>query len=79
MSELHISKEDMAELRRLANTQAGQQLYRYLRKNNSQELKTAVEKAAAGDLSQAKQIAKALLSSPEAKTLLDQLGRQERG
>ena len=75
MSDLPISKQDMAELMRLAQTDAGKKLLAYLRKTDSQRLRKAMTQAASGDLDQAKQIAKQLLSSPEARALLEQLGR----
>ena len=75
MPELPFSKEDMAEIRRLAGTPAGKQLISYLQKHQGPALKAAVQQAGAGNYDQAKQLARALLSSPEARELLKQLGR----
>lgn len=65
----------MQEAMKIASTPAGQQLLKLLRQNGGQELQQAMEKAAAGDYDQAKQAINALLSDPEAKKLLQQLGR----
>ena len=63
------------EAMRLAGTPAGQQLLALLQKNGGDGLKSAMDQAAAGDYEQAKQSLSALLSDPEAKKLLQQLGR----
>ena len=65
----------MQEARKIASTPAGQQLMQYLRKSGGEELKQALSNAAAGNYDQAKQTIQALLNDPEAKKLLDQLGR----
>lgn len=69
------SSIDMSELMRLAQSPAGQQLLSMLQQNAGTELQSAMEKAAAGDYSQAQKTISAFLSSPEAKKLLEQLGR----
>lgn len=75
MSEFPLSREEMARLMRLAQTDAGQQLINYLKQSNGPALRSAAQQAAAGNYETAKQIAKDLLSSPEAKDLLKKLGR----
>lgn len=60
---------------RLAKSPAGQQLIRMLQQNGGDALQTAVEKAAAGDYAQAKQMLSALLESPDIQNLLEQMGR----
>lgn len=65
----------MQEAMKIASTPAGQQLMKLLRKNGGQELQEAIAKAASGDYAQAKQAISALLADPEAKKLLEQLGR----
>lgn len=75
MSDLPISKEDMAKLMRFAQTDAGRQLLAYLQKNHSAELRSAMEQAASGNLVQAKNTARRLLDSPETRALLEKLGR----
>lgn len=69
------SQQDlMRQAMQLAQTQAGRQLIDMLQKNGGQEFQQAMAKAAAGDYTQAKQSLSTLLSTPEAKALLDQLG-----
>ena len=58
-----------------AATPQGQQLMELLRKNGGENLQKAMEKAAAGDLTQAKQALSTLLQNEETKKLLEQLGR----
>jgi len=59
----------------LANSPAGQQLLTMLRQSGGNTIQQAMEKAAAGDLNQAKEALSAFLNTPEAKKLLNQLGR----
>lgn len=68
------SNEAMQEALRLAKTPAGQQLLQLLQQNNATQLQKAMSSAAAGDYAQAKQTLSALLDTPEAKKLLNQLG-----
>ncbi|MBQ8834667.1 MAG: hypothetical protein IJ001_07070 [Oscillospiraceae bacterium] len=65
----------MQEILRLAQSPAGQQLLTLLQQKGGNGLQQAVEKAAAGDYSQAKQALSDLMTDPEAKKLLEQLGR----
>jgi len=65
----------MQEARRIAATPAGQELIRHLQRSGGTDLKQAMEKAAAGDYSAAKAAISALLKDPEAKKLMEQLGR----
>lgn len=60
---------------RLAQSPAGQQLIRMLQKNGGSDLQAAVEKAAAGDYAQAKQVLSTLLESADIQKMLEQLGR----
>ena len=64
----------MQEAMRLASTPAGQQLLALLQKNNGPELQSAMNQAAAGNYEQAKRALSSLLSDPEARKLLEQLG-----
>ena len=75
MSEFPLSSGEMAKLMQLARTDAGQQLIRYLKQSNGPALRNAAQQAAAGNYETAKQIAKDLLASPEARDLLKKLGR----
>lgn len=64
-----------AELLKMAQSPAGQQLIEALKQNQGQKLNAAMEKAAQGDYTQAKQAITDFLSTPEAKALLSKLGR----
>lgn len=66
----------MQEALRLAKSEAGQQLFAALRSQNSAAMEQAMEQAAAGDYAQIKDTLSSLLSSPEIKAMLQQMGRQ---
>lgn len=68
------SNDAMQEAMRLAKTPAGQQLLQMLQQANAAELQQAMSSAAAGDYTQAKKTLSALLDTPEARKLLNQLG-----
>lgn len=65
---------DMAQLLRLAQSPAGQQLFALLQRQGGNQLQEVIAKASAGDYTQAKQTLSALLDTPEAKKLLKQMG-----
>lgn len=69
------SPMDYAELLRLAQSPAGQQLIAALKQSQGNNLNAAMAKAAAGDYTQVKQAVTEFLSTPEAKELLQKLGR----
>lgn len=64
----------MQEALRLANSPAGQQLLALLRDTDADALSTAANQAGAGNMEDAMQTLFSLLSSPEAKALMQQLG-----
>ena len=64
----------MEEALRVAKSPAGQQLLSMLQQSESGKLQQVVDQASAGNYSQASKILDALLSSPDAKKLLQQLG-----
>lgn len=66
----------MQEALRLVKSEAGQQLFAALRSQNSAAMDQAMAQAAAGNYGQAKDTLSSLLSSPEIKALLEQMGRQ---
>lgn len=68
---------DMGELIRLAQTPAGQKLIALLQKKGGSGLQRAIASAAAGDYTRAREILSALLSDPEAQTLLKELEDQK--
>ena len=63
------------EALRLANTPAGQQLLALMQQKGGDALSKAMNSAAAGNYDQAKQALSSLLADPEARKLLEQLGR----
>lgn len=63
------------EALRLANTPAGQQLLALLQKNGGDGLNRAMDQAAAGNYEEAKQVLSVLMEDPQARKLLEQLGR----
>lgn len=71
MSELEHA---IQEARRLSGTREGRQLAVLLGQLGGADLQQAMDKAAAGDLSQAKQLLEALMQNPKAVELLRQLG-----
>lgn len=69
------NEDSMQELLRFAHSPEGKKLIRSLQQKGGEELQQAVAKASSGDYSQAQQAITALLDTPEAKRLLEQLGR----
>lgn len=69
------SPMDLSEVMRMAQSPAGQQLLALLQQSSGEELRDAMEKASAGDYSQAKKTINAFLSTPEAKALMEKLRR----
>ena len=65
----------MQEALRLAKSPAGQQLLAMLQQADGEKIRQVMDQAAAGDMTRAKETVSALLDTPEAKALLQQLGR----
>ena len=65
----------MQEALRLANSPAGQQLLAMLRDADSAQLDQAAAEVSAGDYTKASKTLSRLLSSPEIKKFLEELGR----
>lgn len=66
---------DPAEIMRILQTPAGQQLLAMLRGGNAQQLRNAAEKASGGDYRDAQKAIREFLSNPEAQALVEQLRR----
>ena len=64
------------EAMRLAQSENGKKLADVLRKNDPEALTRAMESAAAGNMAQAAQILKGMVSNPEVKELLQKMGGQ---
>lgn len=69
------SNFNMVEIMKMAQSPAGQQLLCLLQQKGGAELQQAMTKASAGDYEQAKQMLSSLLQDPDAKKLMDTLGR----
>ncbi len=65
---------DFENARKLAQSPAGQQLAAMLQQMGGPQLQQAMDGAARGDFSQAKQAISALMNNPQARQLLEQLG-----
>ena len=79
MSELPISPKEMAALMRFARSDAGKQLLAMLQKSNSAALHTAINQASAGDYEALKRTVQSFLATPEAKAMIEKLGRPDYG
>ncbi len=66
----------MENIRRLAQSPAGQQLYDMLRAQNGDQLNAAMDQAASGDYSKVKETLSGLLSSPQVAAMLQKLKEQ---
>ena len=64
----------IAQAMKLAGSKEGRQLYELLKATKGEELKTALENAASGNLEQVKNTLSTMLSSPEAQELLKKMG-----
>ncbi len=71
---MEYNDQAIREAMRLAGTPAGQQLLQMLQQSKGPELRQAMEKAAAGDMAQAKQSLAKLLSDPNIQQLLAKMG-----
>lgn len=65
----------MQEILSLASSPAGQQLIALLRQQGGSEFQHAIERAAAGDYTQAKRAIESIMSDPKAQELLKNLRR----
>lgn len=65
---------DLSKAYQLAQSPAGQQLLTLLQRTGGQELQKALAQASAGDISQAQKTLSALMDTPEARKLLQELG-----
>ena len=66
--------DPVQQAKKLAQNPAAQQLIKLLQANGGQELRAALEQAAAGDFTNAQQAIAALMQDPQAQQLLEKLG-----
>lgn len=64
----------MQEAMRFVNSPAGQQLLALLKQSNDASLQKAMELAAKGDITQAKEALKGISQNPQVKQLLGKMG-----
>ena len=70
-----ISPENMKEAMKLANSDAGRQLYELLKRTQGQQLQSAMDQAASGNYEEVKRTLSSLLADPEARKLLNKTGK----
>ena len=69
----------MGDAMRLAQSDAGKQLFAALQQKDSHTLQQAMRQAAAGDFAQVKQTMSDLLRDPQIRELLNRLGGNQNG
>ena len=65
----------MEDIMKLAASPAGQRLLQLLQQHDSREMQQAVQKAAKGDFTSAKQAISTLMEDPQVKEILEQFRR----
>ena len=69
----------MQDIMRLAGTPAGQDLLNYLQSKNQKQLQMASAHAVSGNMDQAKELISQLITDPQARKLVNQLGGNHGG
>ena len=69
----------MADAMRLAQSDAGKQLFTLLQSTQGQQLQQAMDQASSGNYAQVKQTVQALMASEQAQALLKQLQEETNG
>ncbi len=64
----------MDDVRRVANSPAGQQLMALLQRTDSEKMALAQQQAASGDYADASRTLRSMLTSPEVRKLMKKLG-----
>jgi hypothetical protein len=72
--DMQNNQEAIRKAREIARTAEGQQLMKLLQSTGGAELQAAMDRAAAGDYTAAKKALSGILSNPEARRLLQQMG-----
>lgn len=70
---------DMQKALRLAQTDAAKQLFAMLQASSNSNLQSAMNQAAAGDMTQAKLILRQLMENPQTNELMQQLMGEANG
>lgn len=74
MGKQGYTPDPVQQARKLAQNPAAQQLIKLLQTNGGQELRAALEQAAAGNYTKAQQTISTLMQDPQAQQLFDKLG-----
>ena len=72
---MQSNERAIQEAMRLAQTEAGKQLAELLQRGDPRQLRQIMESATRGDMAQAQQTLNQLLQDPQARQLLDRLGK----
>lgn len=75
--EKNFQNFSVQEAMKLAKSDAGKQLIALLQQQNGAQIQNAMEQANSGNLEQAKQTLSNILDNPQARALLQQLGRDK--
>ena len=70
---------DPEQMKRLAQSDAGKQLFALLQQSQPDQLKEAMDHAATGDYTSAKKVMSSLMNSPQAMELIRQLRSGQNG
>ena len=75
--EKNFQNFSVQEAMKLAKSDAGKQLIALLQQQNGAQIQNAMEQANSGNIEQAKQTLSNILDNPQARALLQQLGRDK--
>lgn len=70
-----FTPENMKEAIAFANSDTGKKLYTHLERTQKQQLKNAMDLASSGNYDGVRMALSSLLADPEAKKLLEQMGK----
>lgn len=70
-----ISADQVQEAMKLAQSDAGRQLYALLQQTQGQQLQSAMEQASSGNYEAVKKALNSMLSDPQAQELLKRMGK----
>lgn len=75
----HFMDLDMAQLKKIASSDAARQLFALLKAGDSGQLQQAMQQAAAGNMQQAGQALQQMLSTEQAQALVRQIQGEANG
>lgn len=74
-----ISNDALAQAKKIADSDTGKKLFALLSQSDPSALQQAMEQAAAGNYQQVQKTVSQLMSSPEARALLEKMGGSGNG